>query len=194
MRSKPAAYAKTRLLTGFFSVLIGILVVTGGCNSSAGPAVASLGPTTTTSVAGSGLGGGDDPNLQQAYQAQLAYSQCMRTHGEPSFPDPVLSAHSVSFGSGRIDEHSHIYELAATTCKRLVPQGGPPSPAQVQAAIAALLKNAECMRAHGIANFPDPVVTSHSVGVSIKGLDPNSPLFRSAQGACDKLAPIGPMR
>jgi hypothetical protein len=178
------------LLPALCSVAIASAVITGGCTSSAGPAVASLGSTTTT-LAGSAVGEGGDPNLQQAYQAQLAYAQCMRTHGEPGFPDPTLSAHAVSFGSGHIDQHTQAYESAATTCKRLVPQGGPPSPAQIQAAIAALLKNAKCMRAHGVANFPDPVVTGHSIGLSLRGMDPNSPLFRSAQEACSKLAPMG---
>jgi hypothetical protein len=178
------------LLPGLCSVAVAMAVVTGGCTSSAGPGVANLGATTTTTVTGSPIGG-SDPNLQQAYEAQLAYAQCMRTHGETGFPDPTLSAHAVSFGSGHIDQHTQAYESAATTCKRLVPQGGPPSPAQIQAAIAALLKNAECMRAHGVANFPDPVVTGHSIGLSLRGLDPNSPLFRSAQETCSKLARMG---
>jgi hypothetical protein len=158
---------------------------------SAAPNVASIGSTTTTtSAAGTALSGGNT-DLQQAYQAQLGYAQCMRTHGEPSFPDPTLTAHSVSFGGGNIDQHSQQFISASTTCKRLVPDGGPPSAAQMQASIARLLKNAECMRAHGITNFPDPVVSARVVGISLKGLDPNSPQFQAAQKACQKLAPLG---
>jgi hypothetical protein len=48
-----------------------------------------------------------------------------------------------------------------------------------------------CMRKHGVTKFPDPssqgVITIHS-GM---GIDPNSPTFRSARSACQKLLPNG---
>jgi hypothetical protein len=46
------------------------------------------------------------------------------------------------------------------------------------------------MRAHGVANFPDPNGQGviHIVGV---GVDPGSPAFQSAQTACQKLSPKG---
>ena len=66
---------------------------------------------------------------------------------------------------------------ANTTCKRLVPEGGTPSPAQIQALIAQMVKNAECMRSHGVTNFPDPTVNVPGMlaGFSLKGLDPIRP-------------------
>jgi hypothetical protein len=52
-------------------------------------------------------------------------------------------------------------------------------------------KFSECMRKHGVTNFPDPnsqgVITIHS-GM---GIDPGSPAFTSARTACDKLLPNG---
>ena len=160
--------------------------------SSASPGVASLGTSTsTTSALGSASSNGDS-NLQQAYQAQLAYSQCMRTHGEPTFPDPTRTSHSISVGAGRnIDQHSHQFVSASTTCKRLVPDGGPPSPAQIQAAIAHTLKNAECMRTHGITNFPDPIIFGGGMGISLKGLDGNRAAVPGGPETCQKLAPLG---
>jgi hypothetical protein len=97
-------------------------------------------------------------------------------------------------GAGNnINQDSPRFVSASTTCKRLVPDGGTPSPAQIQAAIAHLLKNAECMRAHGVTNFPDPTVNVPGMpaGISLKGLDPNSPQFQAAQKACQRLAPLG---
>jgi hypothetical protein len=52
----------------------------------------------------------------------------------------------------------------------------------------------ECMRAHGVANFPDP--TSGGGGFSIhitqsSGINPASPSFRSARANCVKLLPGG---
>ena len=50
-------------------------------------------------------------------------------------------------------------------------------------------KFSACMRKHGVTNFPDPngqgVITIHSG----EGIDPGSPVFRSARTTCDKLLP-----
>jgi hypothetical protein len=54
------------------------------------------------------------------------------------------------------------------------------------------LKLAQCMRAHGVSNFPDP---SSSGGINIQqgsGIDPQSPAFQAAQKACRKVIPGGP--
>jgi hypothetical protein len=53
------------------------------------------------------------------------------------------------------------------------------------------LKFAQCMRAHGLSNFPDP---GSAGGIQIGGpgsnLNPQSPAFQSAQKACAKYAPF----
>jgi hypothetical protein len=47
------------------------------------------------------------------------------------------------------------------------------------------------MRAHGVANFPDPTSQGAiQIGPS-SGIDPNSAKFRSAQAACQRLLPNG---
>ncbi|MGA3353975.1 MAG: hypothetical protein ABSD85_12430 [Acidimicrobiales bacterium] len=175
------------------AVLLGIATCAAACSGGpAAPNVASIGSTTTTTSATGTAASNGQPNLQQAYQAQLAYAQCMRAHGVPNFPDPTLTSHAVSFGAGHnINQDSPQFVSASTTCKRLVPDGGPPSTAQLQAAIARLLKNAQCMRTHGVPNFPDPIVSAHNIGIFLKGVDPNSPGFQAAQRTCQKLAPIG---
>lgn len=51
---------------------------------------------------------------------------------------------------------------------------------------------AQCMRAHGVPDFPDPVnghITINSAPGS--ALDPGSPQFREASQACEALAPSG---
>lgn len=49
------------------------------------------------------------------------------------------------------------------------------------------IKFADCMRAHGVPNFPDPAAGG---GVQIpNGVNPQSPAFEAAQGACQKLMP-----
>jgi hypothetical protein len=52
---------------------------------------------------------------------------------------------------------------------------------------------AQCMRAHGVSNFPDPD-TSGRIAVQASpgsGLDPTSPQFQAAQQACKAFAPPG---
>ena len=177
---------------GPIAVVVSTALLLAACVSSPTPKVASIGSVTTTTGALGTAASNNQPGLQQAYEAQLAYSRCMRSHGVANFPDPTLTSHSVSFGAGRnVDQQSPQFVSASTTCKRLVPAGGPPSAAQIQAALARLLKNAQCMRTHGVPNFPDPVTSGGRIGISLNGLDPNSPRFQAAQRICQKLDPMG---
>jgi hypothetical protein len=53
------------------------------------------------------------------------------------------------------------------------------------------IKFADCMRSHGVPNFPDP---GGSAGIQISSgseINPQSPAFQSAQSACSKLMPGG---
>jgi hypothetical protein len=58
------------------------------------------------------------------------------------------------------------------------------SPARQQ----AMLQFSQCMRAHGLTNFPDPQFSGGGISIKINGaglgLAPNSPAFQSAQRAC----------
>jgi hypothetical protein len=58
---------------------------------------------------------------------------------------------------------------------------------------AQALQFSQCMRAHGVPNFPDPQFNSNG-GISLhisanSGIDPNSPIFKAAQQACQSLLP-----
>jgi hypothetical protein len=60
-----------------------------------------------------------------------------------------------------------------------------------QGASALSVKFANCMRTHGVPNFPDP---SSNGGIQIapgSGLNPQSPAFQAAQKRCGKLLPGG---
>lgn len=64
-----------------------------------------------------------------------------------------------------------------------------------QAKASAGLRFADCMRSHGVPNFPDPSAgggVQFSVG---SGINPKSPAFQSARSQCFKLLPFaGPNR
>jgi hypothetical protein len=152
---------------------------------------AACGGSSTTSA---GL-----PSLQTITAQALAYAKCMRSHGVPNFPDPTVQDNArnkgVGFsfarsGPGAIDTSSPAFRSAAKACQRQT-GFGQISQAQLHAAMSVLLKFAECMRSHGIANFPDPYENSHQVGFSTTGLDQNSARFKAASKACRPLLPGG---
>ena len=152
---------------------------------------AACGGSSTTS---SGL-----PSLQTITAQALAYAKCMRSHGVPNFPDPTVQdtarSKGVGFsfarnGPGAIDTSSPVFRSATKACQKQTGFGHI-SEAQLQAAMNMLLKFAECMRSHGISNFPDPFENSHQVGFNTVGLDQNSPRFKTASKACRALLPGG---
>lgn len=56
---------------------------------------------------------------------------------------------------------------------------------------SAGIKFSDCMRSHGVSNFPDP---GPGGGIQIgsgSGINPQSPAFQSAQAVCQKLLPGG---
>jgi hypothetical protein len=52
------------------------------------------------------------------------------------------------------------------------------------------LQFAECMRAHGVSNFPDPTGQGIQIAPS-SGINPFSPAFRTAQTDCKRFLPNG---
>jgi hypothetical protein len=132
-------------------------------------------------------------SIPDTQQQELAYSQCMRSHGDPGFPDakpgpggawlyPVTPQTQQYFsGAG--------YSAAQHACKKLQPNHQI-TPAERQAALKQLLQLSRCMRAHGVTNFPDPTTNGGSVGLHIgASMDPDSPQFQAAQKACHMPGP-----
>jgi hypothetical protein len=152
------------------------------CSSgSPGPGVASAGtsPSTTTATA-TGLHG-----------SPLAFSQCMRAHGVTDFPDPDSSGRiAIQGGPGSdLAPHNPTFQAAQKACQSLQPKE---SPADQQKNLQNALKFSQCMRAHGVKDFPDPVQNGQGVGIRINGgqgtdLNPNNSTFQAAQKACQSI-------
>jgi hypothetical protein len=124
------------------------------------------------------------------YQQALAYAQCMRSNGEPGFPDPNSQGLFQNFGP--VDINSPRYLSATKACGHLLPtyQAGT---VQQRQTLSRQLKYAACFRAHRFPDFPDPVQMPNgniegvgpggAVGPG-RGIDTNSPQYKSAQQAC----------
>ena len=163
------------------------------CLLAAAPACLALVAAACSSPAKTGTGAA--PASGSARHSELAFSRCMRAHGITAFPDPNSQggiALNAGPGTG-IDPKSPQFKAAYRACRSLLPPRRPLSPAQQAAAKAQGLKFAQCMRAHGISDFPDP---NSQGGFQIQasagsGLDPNNPRFQAANKACEHDLPGG---
>jgi hypothetical protein len=159
----------------------------GGPVSPGVASIAAHSTPTTASVAAS------SPDASM-YTDELKYSECVRAHGVPNFPDPNAGGgFSVSPG---IDRSAPAF----AECQKLLPGGGGLGAAQAPTAqaLSRMLKVSQCMRRHGISDFPDPRSTipplSPSIGVIADrdgvilvfphGFDEQSPQFMQAAAAC----------
>jgi hypothetical protein len=151
------------------AALAGIGLLAAACGHRDGP----------SGAAGGHAGGAS------TYQQAVVFAKCMRSHGDPSFPDPGPGG-AFPNDNGSLDKNSPQFKKAAAACKSLEP--GAPAPSTFQQDYRKLLKYSACMRAHGLPNFPDPVLEEHGVG--IKGdINQNSPQFKTANKACRSLMP-----
>lgn len=140
-------------------------------------------PTTTADPAG-GAGSSGGSSLAEA----VAFSQCMRSHGVPNFPDPVQTpSGGYGYRTVGIDPNSAAFQGALQACKGLPSPwnstGRQLSPSQQQ----SWLTWAQCIRAHGLPSFPDPTFSGSEVHDS--GVASNSPQLQSAMEACKSQKP-----
>ena len=153
-----------------------------------------------TAIAGLAVacgGNGNSPALSGTanYQKALAYAQCMRAHGEPSYPDPTSNGGFII--DGRKDHlNGQLMQSANKTCQHLLPKTPPMTAARQKQVTAEALKYVACMRTHGIPDMPDPVVNAQGVefriGTGTSKGGPVSAIVQNAMHACQKLLPGGP--
>ena len=149
-------------------------VLLAGCGS--GASSASSGSATTSA------------NLSSFQHRFVAFASCMRSHGVPDYPDPrSTSSGGVQISPGHANPNTPAFKSAQSACHELLPNGGAPAGGASAQAKAQDVKYADCMRAHGVPNFPDP---SHDGGFDLPaGLDPQAPQFSHATKACQGVQP-----
>jgi predicted amidohydrolase YtcJ len=145
----------------------------------AGAAVAALAATAVLAAACGGSGSAPATAAQTAYQKAVAFSVCMRAHGEPGFPDPQPNGNLLIDGQ-KDHLNGALMPSAQKTCQHLLPKYFPLTAAQQQKLTAQALNFTACMRSHGIAGMADPVVSATGISQRIpNGFSPNSPVFQA---------------
>jgi hypothetical protein len=150
-------------------LVVGLLA---GCSASGGSGAA----TTTTSG-------------QQAATAVLSeFVRCARANGMPSLPDLRLDSNGqVSFPAGTPEPPKSVERACRSIWERL-PASATGDRGQPPADIQALLRYAQCMRGHGMADFPDPQADGRfPLPASLRG--GKTPSFLRANQACRQLNP-----
>jgi hypothetical protein len=145
----------------------------------------------------------DTKNSARGYSQALAFSNCMRAHGVSNYPDPTSSPGGgveLTIGSNSgVNTEAPAFQSAQTSCKHLLPGGGPGSGPPSPQTMAQTRQVSECMRAHGISGFPDPTTRAPSNPSDYSGvmghngvwlaipnsIDPKSPAFEHAAAACN---------
>jgi hypothetical protein len=144
-------------------------------------------------VLASGCGGGapgsSDPSASAtAGQSKaLAYSECIRSHGVPDFPDPSANGNIQISGNEGVSQS--VLQAALQACASLQPGGT--SGVSSAANIAQGIKYAKCMRAHGEPNWPDPSSDGSFKITASMNISLSSSAVQAAEQACQSVQPKG---
>ena len=141
----------------------------------------------------SSLGAGGPPH---SGGSGVAYSQCVRSHGIPNFPDPDSSGQIPKETGQQLGVSDSVLAAATQACSRLNPANLLLlNPAQQRQAMSDGLKIAQCLRAHGVPKFPDPTMGPDGprwvISISRDNFDPHSPQFMAKGRACLHELPAG---
>jgi hypothetical protein len=116
----------------------------------------------------------------------VKFSTCIRDHGVPSFPDPEADAGGIQIPLSLAQNPSPAFKSAMQACKYLIPANTSP-PVVSASQKAAAVKLAQCMREHGVPNYPDPTYQDgHLVppSIAVPAINPASPAFGAASKTC----------
>ena len=117
------------------------LLTATGCGSSGG---SGSGAATATD-------GSSGSATTTARAKAVRFSECMRTHGVADFPDPDRN-NDYNYG---VSVSEVVWTRAVGACRALQPPGTLSSKRTRQQQSDALTF-AQCIRAHGVRDFPDP--------------------------------------
>jgi hypothetical protein len=132
--------------------LIGLISAGCGSNASSESGTGSVSTTSSTSTISAGTTSSGADKKLTAQEKAVKFAECMRANGVPHFPDPDPNGDS-NFG---VDVTREVWLKAIDACKALKPPGALSSK-RTPKQQSATLRFAQCVRDHGVKDFPDPV-------------------------------------
>src|SRR5215475_9092858 len=127
------------------------------------------GAAACSSAGASGSHGGSQASgTGQGMTVLRQLAHCIRSHGEPGFPDPIINplTGAPDFPQDAPDVPASVQQACQSIANRLPPdvqQSQPPTARNMQ----ALLRFAHCMRSHGIPAWPEPLLLiGHEMSVN----------------------------
>ena len=180
---------RTRLVVGGLAVA-GLLAA--GCSTGLNGGAAQPGTAAGSPISGAGAAGPAGGKLARL----ITFARCMRTHGVPGFPDPIAISNGkpvFAASSGRgVNQNSPQFSRADRECNSLLDGQGQGEQAITARDQVDYLRAAQCMRAHGITGFPDPVFAGGGVNFPVPAsIDTHSAQVVRAIAICRRLIPVG---
>jgi hypothetical protein len=156
-------------------------------------AAALLAAACSSSPSSTGSGGSPNAGGSANSPSAVAYSRCVRSHGIPDYPDPDSSGQIRKETAQQLGVSDSVLRAATAACANLNPYNL--SQAQQQQQLTDDVKFAQCMRSHGVPNFPDPTSSDGRVefviSVSRDGFNPHSPQILAKAHECERVLPAG---
>jgi hypothetical protein len=162
--------------------------------TTAGLLVAAVLAVLATACSGSSASSGGPSNAggSSISRSAIGFSQCMRSHGVPNFPDPTTNGTIPKGTAQQFGVSDSRYESAQTSCAHLLPNSGEPSNAVIQRAMNGMRSFTQCMRSRGVSNWPDP--TTDRAGYPTfylrQQIDMNAPQIVAKIHGCQHLVPV----
>ena len=123
--------------------LVLLALIYAGCGSSTPSETGTAGTSATATAKSKQL---------SARDKAVKFAECIRAHGVSDFPDPNAK-NDFEYG---VSVTPAVWTKAVNACKALQPPGSLSSK-RTSKEQSASLKFAQCIRANGVKDFPDPV-------------------------------------
>ena len=183
---RPGDHPRARWLVPVVPVVLALGLLIAACGGSPGNG------TDGVATAGGSKKAGNQNQKKDPQQAALEFARCMREHGvdmlDPEGSDGLIRvAPGTGGGADAVEQpFDENFAEAEKACRHLLDdlvqgQDAPVDPKEQDRA----LKFAQCMREHGV-DMPDPDFSRGGLALTIKGVDPNSQVFKDAQKACSQ--------
>jgi hypothetical protein len=152
--------------------ILAMVVMAGCAKRDDGTGVASVSGTSTP---------GATASLSVLDQGRR-HAQCMRDHGVPEADPRVQPDGGVSVGGG-YDKQTLDQDVLTKAIEACRPYQVVLSPDVMALKLAGARATAQCMRAHGVENFPDP--DPNDLSLSVPDAVRDDPQFDEAKAICD---------